>query len=594
MPETLLSEHAKSDFNLQAMTLVYNLIIGIMVMFSAFSLLPVREKKCGMNVLQTCAGVSQKIRWSAQYFWDLATCVPSILLVLVILFSCREMEAMQAFIDHIDVLITIFLLFSLAQLPMVYLTSFHQKDPASSICFNVNLCVVFTMCTFLSVTLVRQFDTFEKAEMINSWFLWFPPHCFAMSFFDLYFNAQMGKTCETAGYRKLCDYGILPYVENPYSLENGGVGKYLVAFLAQIIIFWTLLMMMQVFDQFDLKMWIKKKIAKIYKRNELEAENLVGDEKLIVKDLHKNYGNFKALKGVNFDVAAGECVGLLGANGAGKSTTFKILTGQLQPNIGFAKVDGFDVSTQKSRALEKLGYCPQYDAILKQLSPNEVLQIFARLRGVEAKKIDPLVRSLIELLEISDYRDQSISELSGGTRRKVSVALTIIGDSQTIILDEPSCGLDPKSRKELKKVIKTLLEKGKSVLLSSHSMEECASLCQRMCILNKGSVAYFGSQQNLRNQFSKHLHVVIEIKEENRSAVLNGLKAIDSGMTYSTAGSNMIRVLVDKNVRMSELFGFLESAQIEKQLNSYTVRETALEDIFHEIENSENSILESV
>ena len=197
--------------------------------------------------------------------------------------------------------------------------------------------------------------------------------------------------------------------------------------------------------------------------------------------------------GINFDVASGECIGLLGANGAGKSTTFKILTGQLQPNIGFAKVDGFDVSTQKSRALEKLGYCPQYDAILKQLSPNEVLQIFARLRGVEAKKIDPLVRSLIgkktsitnflksplELLEISDYRDQSISELSGGTRRKVSVALTIIGDSQTIILDEPSCGLDPKSRKELRKVIKTLLEKGKSVLLSSHSMEECASLCQR-------------------------------------------------------------------------------------------------------------------
>ncbi len=83
------------------MTLVYNLIIGIMVMFSAFSLLPVREKKCGMNVLQTCAGVSHKIRWSAQYFWDLATCVPSILLVLAILIACRELEAMQAFIDHI-------------------------------------------------------------------------------------------------------------------------------------------------------------------------------------------------------------------------------------------------------------------------------------------------------------------------------------------------------------------------------------------------------------------------------------------------------------------------------------------------------------
>ena len=107
------------------------------------------------------------------------------------------------------------------------------------------------------------------------------------------------------------------------------------------------------------------------------------------------FGFWIIFLGINFDVAQGECVGLLGANGAGKSTTFKILTGQLQPNIGFAKVDGFDVSTQKSRALEKLGYCPQYDAILKQLSPNEVLQIFARLRGVEATKIDPLVRSLI-------------------------------------------------------------------------------------------------------------------------------------------------------------------------------------------------------
>ena len=182
---------------------------------------------------------------------------------------------------------------------MVYLTSFHQKDPASSICFNVNLSVVFTMCSFLSVTLVRQFDTFEKAEMINSWFLWFPPHCFAMSIFDLYFNAQMGKTCESAGYKKLCDYGILPYVENPYSLENGGVGKYLVAFFAQIIFFWTLLMMLQTFDQVDLKMWLKKKIAKIYRKKEPEAEILDGQEKLIVQDLHKNYGKFKALKGKN-------------------------------------------------------------------------------------------------------------------------------------------------------------------------------------------------------------------------------------------------------------------------------------------------------
>ena len=116
---------------------------------------------------------------------------------------------------------------------------------------------------------------------------------------------------------------------------------------------------------------------------------------LVSNNSRKGKHDFEALKGVSFTLKKGDSLGIIGANGAGKSTTFKILTGELQPNIGFAKVDGFDVSAQKSRALEKLGYCPQYDAILKQLSPNEVLKIFARLRGVEAKKINPLVRSLI-------------------------------------------------------------------------------------------------------------------------------------------------------------------------------------------------------
>ena len=185
---------------------------------------------------------------------------------------------------------------------MIYLSSFHVKDPASSICFNVNLSVVFTMCTFLSVTLVRQFDTFEKAEMINSWFLWFPPHCFAMSIFDLYFNAQMGKTCENKGFQKLCDYGILPYVENPYSLENGGVGKYLVAFGCQIACFWTVLIILQILDEVDVRTFLKKSLAKLSKRNQRrgspnKAKLNTSEAKLIVDDLHKNYGKFKALKG---------------------------------------------------------------------------------------------------------------------------------------------------------------------------------------------------------------------------------------------------------------------------------------------------------
>lgn len=219
---------------------------------------------------------------------------------------------------------------------------------------------------------------------------------------------------------------------------------------------------------------------------------IVDSKPLVVSGLWKHYDQFTAVKGISFYVEPNECFGLLGPNGAGKTSTFKMITGEHAISDGTAYINKYNVITDHLSSIQQFGYCPQFDALLEQLTARETLIMYSRLRGVPPDRLDKTVNTLITLLGIQSFADQKVFGYSGGTKRKLSVAIAMVGYPAVLILDEPSCGLDPGARRQLWNVIKCVQEAETAILLTSHSMEECAALCDRLAILVDGSLKCIG------------------------------------------------------------------------------------------------------
>ena len=178
---------------------------------------------------------------------------------------------------------------------------------------------------------------------------------------------------------------------------------------------------------------------------------------MIVDGLKKDYigenGTFHAVKSVSFMTKRGQCFGLLGPNGAGKTTTFKMLTGEHDITAGNAFIDHIDISTDRLAALRRFGYCPQFDALLEQLTGKETLRMYSRLRGVPEEKIEVLIVQILKLVGIEIHGEKQVRGYSGGTKRKLSVGIALVGFPPLLLMDEPSCGLDPGARRKLWNVI---------------------------------------------------------------------------------------------------------------------------------------------
>lgn len=219
---------------------------------------------------------------------------------------------------------------------------------------------------------------------------------------------------------------------------------------------------------------------------------VISENTLVVDRLTKTYGNLIAVDNVSFCIQPNTCFALLGPNGSGKTSLFKMLTGELQIVSGCVYINGFDVKNGRTRSFREFGYCPQANALLGQLTGHEILMMYARLRGIPEKCIEYTSNHLLQLLGIESYRDKKVGGYSGGTKRKLSVAIALIGSPPIVIMDEPSSGLDPQSRLELWDIIRSIKESGTAVLLTSHSMEEANALCDNLAIIVNGRIVCLG------------------------------------------------------------------------------------------------------
>jgi ABC-type multidrug transport system ATPase subunit len=233
----------------------------------------------------------------------------------------------------------------------------------------------------------------------------------------------------------------------------------------------------------------------------------------------KKHGKKVAVDSLTFSVQEGECFGFLGTNGAGKTTTLSMLCGEESPSDGTAFIFGKDICSHPKAARKYIGYCPQFDALLDFLTVKEHLELYARIKSVPDYTIDNVVMEKLVEFDLLKHANKPSFSLSGGNKRKLSVAIAMIGDPPIVILDEPSTGMDPIAKRFMWDVISRIsTRRGKTaVILTTHSMNEAQALCTRIGIMVGGQLRCIGSPQHLKTRFGNHLE--LEVKPTEVSSV---------------------------------------------------------------------------
>uniref|UniRef100_A0A2M4A4P2 Putative lipid exporter abca1 n=1 Tax=Anopheles triannulatus TaxID=58253 RepID=A0A2M4A4P2_9DIPT len=310
---------------------------------------------------------------------------------------------------------------------------------------------------------------------------------------------------------------------------------------------------------------------------------------LVVKNVRKNYGTHGAVNGISFAVKKGECFGLLGMNGAGKTTMFQMVSGNLPPSQGEIYLQGkkLDLNNEETYR-EKYGYCPQLDALLDFMTVHQVIDYFARLKGIPNREKE--IHRYLSNLDIIEYMDHELRECSGGTKRKVNTILALIGNPSVVLLDEPTTGVDPNSRQFLWKSIKTIQRHNQTVLLTSHSMDECEELCDRLSIMVRGRLRCIGLIPQLKQRHGQGFNLLFKLQsafivaEDSHEEYVQLIELIKDrfNATLQEEHKGMLKFLVSPTLKLSELFAQAEALKNERsdQIASYSINESSLEDIF--------------
>ena len=256
-----------------------------------------------------------------------------------------------------------------------------------------------------------------------------------------------------------------------------------------------------------------------------------------VKNLKKHYGLIRAVDGVSFSTKKGEILGFLGPNGAGKSTTMKILTCYLPHDDGSVEVAGFDVDTNPLEVRKHLGYLPENTPLYDDMGVVEFLRFVAEIRKIPREKRTERVKACIEMCALQSVLGQIIGELSRGFRQRVGLAQALIHDPEILVLDEPTSALDPTQIKEIRDLIRRI-GKDKSIILSTHIMQEVTATCDRAIIINHGRVVAEGTPDELmgRGHAERILYAVIKGPQDKVKESLGSLEGVESVGVKPLAG----------------------------------------------------------
>ncbi|XP_039280718.1 phospholipid-transporting ATPase ABCA1 isoform X2 [Nilaparvata lugens] len=495
-----------------------SLLHAISVLF-ALSFVPasflvylIEDKVSNSKHLQMASGVNRLVYWLQAYVWDMCCYLLSAGLCVFIFLVFNEQNYVSS--RNLAGFVILLTFYGWSIIPLMYPASFVFSVPSFAFvglaCANIFIGVITTVTTFV-LDVFEDEDLRAVDDVLKEVFLIFPHFCLGDGLMKLaanhiyyvalqqYINIEVGNEI----FRWDC------LGKNLFCMFLSGIFY----FLLTLVLEFRGLPFLTSSSAGGAKNVVVSPEDGLGKEDEdVRAEririnqNQAIDDILVIKNLTKVYSRFKdsrpAVNQVCAGIKRGECFGLLGLNGAGKTTTFKMLTGALRPSGGDALIGGCSVSRDLDRVRAQLGYCPQFDALDPLLTPREHLVFYARLRNVPSRQLQSVVDASLMKLGLGHYSDRCAGTLSGGNKRKLSTAIAVLGNPPVIFLDEPTTGMDPVARRFLWQCVQRLTrEGGHSVVLTSHSMEECQALCTRLTVMVNGQFKCLGSSQHLKNKF---------------------------------------------------------------------------------------------
>jgi ABC-2 type transport system ATP-binding protein len=266
-----------------------------------------------------------------------------------------------------------------------------------------------------------------------------------------------------------------------------------------------------------------------------------------VQGLRRSFGRIQAVSDLSFDIRAGEVFGLLGPNGAGKTTTISVLATQLRPSAGDALFYGHSVRNDVKAVRRMIGVVPQEISLYPQLTAVENLRFFGRMYGVEAQELERRMNRLLELVGLESRRADPVSIFSGGMKRRLNLAVSLVHEPQLVLLDEPTVGVDPHSRENIFAIVRALRDAGKAILYTTHYMEEAERLCDRLGIMDEGKIIAMGSLDKLLTEAG--CSEVIELRGLPPGADLRALQAA-TGVCRIEHSDSVVRMFVNRSGRL--------------------------------------------
>jgi ABC-2 type transport system ATP-binding protein len=298
---------------------------------------------------------------------------------------------------------------------------------------------------------------------------------------------------------------------------------------------------------------------------------------LAVSQLSKSYGQRRAVDGVSFDVAAGQTVGLIGPNGAGKSTTVSMICGLLRPDGGEVRMAGERVGPGANAAKRGIGLVPQDLALYEDLSARENLKLFGALYGLKGAPLKARCDEALKLVNLLDRAGEKPSTFSGGMKRRLNIASALLHDPQLLILDEPTVGVDPQSRNAIFDSLETLKRQGRSLIYTSHYMEEVERLADRIVVIDHGRVLADETPAALYKRLPGEAALEAELAEPPAATLLVALRAVD-GVTQAEAHQATLRITLRHDDDAVDVLSWLARQQC--RIVHFASARARLEDVF--------------
>ncbi|XP_058837014.1 phospholipid-transporting ATPase ABCA3-like isoform X2 [Topomyia yanbarensis] len=586
--------------------LAFNTGFAMAFVAALYIMFYIRERTTRAKLLQFVSGVNVCLFWAVSFIWDYLVFVVVSLFYLATL-AAIQVDGWSTFLQLARVFLVL-LLFGFAVIPTTYLFSYLFDVPATGFVKMMLLNVLSGTVCFTAVTLLK-FEGIDLKDVANTleWvFMFFPNFVLSHALNSLNRVASTEGFCDRqcelipmCTNELMCSFVPQCCQQEVFVFGEDGINRNLI-FLAAVGI-----------GAFGLIMLIEYRVLKrIFNRRTKEQEEVVEEidsdvraEKLkianmsqaevnsynlVLKDLSKYYKKFKAVNRLSIGIRHSECFGLLGINGAGKTSTFKMMTGDESISSGEAWVSGISLLTEMDRVHQHIGYCPQFDALLEDLTGRETLKLFAMLRGVRNVELNSVSITLAEELNFTKHIDKRIKAYSGGNKRKLSTALALIGNPAVVYLDEPTTGMDPGAKRQLWNVICKVREAGKAIVLTSHSMEECEALCSRLAIMVNGEFMCLGSTQHLKNKFSKGFLLTTKVKRDSLEELQRRVEGVKLFVQQQFTGAVLKEEYQDSlsfhipqtDLRWSAMFGLMESNRKRLEIEDYALGQTSLEQVF--------------